>query len=171
MSPVRDVGTVAKRAFFRRPEAGRIAVAAEAVADMSRLRQTRCWSNEQGGMLLGRLLTQSDDVAIDVATLPDARDRASRFLFFRVRAPAQALVEKLWLESGGTCVYLGEWHTHPQRVPEPSSQDRANWKRIFTEARFDQDFLLFAIVGTDGFKIWEQRKSGLFTTHRETIDE
>ena len=45
--------------------------------------------------------------------------------------------------------YLGDWHTHPQKFPKPSPQDRRNGFRMM-EARNAPDVLLVVIVGIRG---------------------
>ena len=51
-----------------------------------------------------------------------------------------------WRASHGTVRYLGEWHTHPEDQPTPSSLDRSEWHRLAKE-RKDERPLLAVIVG------------------------
>ena len=51
--------------------------------------------------------------------------------------------------------YLGEWHTHPEDVPSPSSHDRRDWLRTLDTAQFEQSFLFFIIVGRTSIGVWE----------------
>ena len=46
----------------------------------------------------------------------------------------------------GTKSYLGEWHTHPEPNPRPSSLDITEWKKT---ANYNEDMLLFLIVGQE----------------------
>jgi hypothetical protein len=64
-------------------------------------------------------------------------------------------VNRAWAESRGTCVYLGDWHSHPEPVPHPSYVDEADWRRIVRTAKYGQPFLFFVIVGTDEIGVWE----------------
>jgi len=114
--------------------------------------------SEAGGVLLGRLVIGSDDVVIDVASEPLPNDRRSRFRFFRARASTQAIINAAWRMSRGTRVYLGEWHTHPEDWPTPSSTDLRNWARIARLARYEQGFLLFVVVGRSAARVWELRR-------------
>lgn len=155
------VAVVNRRTIFRRHNGGRVVFGAEQREEMARSRQLRCWSSEQGGMLLGRLLNGDRDVAVDIVSRPHTLDRKGRFHFFRVREPAQKLVQDRWLESGGRCNYLGEWHTHPEPIPQPSAEDLRNWVQVFQRTKVQQCFLLFVIVGTRELRLWEQRESGL----------
>lgn len=146
---------------FRRQNGGVIAVGAEAAAIFERYRQLDSASLEAGGVLLGRFIRSSSDIVIDVATVPGQGDKAKRFSFHRARSRSQALINQAWQESEGTRNYLGEWHTHPEDEPYPSQVDLNNWWRICSSAAYEQEGLLFVIVGRIKTCIWEiERKDG-----------
>ena len=126
-------------------------------ADLAQLHED---DPEAGGILLGRLILDSEDVVIDEATKPAPEDRRSRFYFWRSNEPALRRVAEAWKTSGGTQVYLGDWHTHPEDVPQPSCVDRQNWERLLNKSRYEQDFLLFVIVGRKETCVWEGTKGG-----------
>jgi integrative and conjugative element protein (TIGR02256 family) len=46
--------------------------------------------------------------------------------------------------------YLGEWHTHPEVLPSPSSLDISEWQLI---CRRKATPMVFMIVGMDG-SLW-----------------
>lgn len=140
---------------FVRKSRGAVEVSPAAHAVLTAHRQLRTADTEAGGVLLGRLIRDSHDVVIDVASPPSPEDRRSRFSFFRARKPAQVVVERAWRESGQVVNYLGEWHTHPEDDPNPSCIDRRDWKKIVARASFEQDFLLFVIVGRVQIRVWE----------------
>ena len=117
--------------------------------------------HEAGGLLLGRLIIDCNDVVIDDVTVPDIEDQSGRFFFFRKALAHQEKLKQRWLQSNGTCNYLGEWHTHPEAIPRPSSHDISNWKRILWEAKYDSGFLFFIIVGTQTISVWEGKKDNL----------
>jgi integrative and conjugative element protein (TIGR02256 family) len=121
---------------------------------MDVFRQTADDMSEAGGILLGRVFLASGDIVIDHATTPTLEDERSRFRFFRAREPAQRIVDEAWAGSGGYSIYLGEWHTHPEDVPSPSWCDRRNWKRVARTATYEQDVLLFLIVGRARLGVW-----------------
>jgi integrative and conjugative element protein (TIGR02256 family) len=116
-------------------------------------------SPEAGGILLGRLLVEHDDVVVDEVTVPGAQDRSSRFRFFRAQQPAQMAVNEAWARSDGSINYLGEWHTHPEDDPKPSLHDRQDWRRLVTSQRYEQDGLFFVIVGRQTIRAWELPRS------------
>ena len=62
-------------------------------------------------------------------------------------------MDKLWDDSQHAKTYLGEWHTHNQRIPQPSFIDRRNWMEI-SKRKQNSDWLFFVIVGTEQIGIW-----------------
>lgn len=143
------------------PSGGLVGFGQSAVEVLHRHRQVDAVSHEAGGMLLGRLIDGSDDIVVDEATEPTGADRRGRYFFNRARAAAQRYIDIVWGRSKGTSVYLGEWHSHPEDDPSPSGQDEVNWRRITRKARYDQDFLIFVIVGRRLIRIWRCDKSSL----------
>ena len=136
-----------------------VVVFSEAAAlAINRQRQINSKDPEAGGMLLGRLVAECDDVVIDEVTEPTTSDQRGRFFFMRSKKHAQQRVNEAWEESKSTRIYLGEWHTHPEIDPSPSSKDLKNWHRIARVAQYEQAFLLFIIVGWERMRIWELNK-------------
>ncbi|ATB35243.1 hypothetical protein CYFUS_000655 [Cystobacter fuscus] len=125
-------------------------------------RQVGARQPEAGGILLGRYIVDSEAVVVDEVSSPMPGDRRTRFSFFRHQRAHQWLIEQRWKESEGTCHYLGEWHTHPEATPTPSLVDLSEWRRRLAEDRFEAEFLLFVIVGTQQVRMWEgRRRSGV----------
>lgn len=143
--------------LYRRRNGGAIKIGADAAALIWSHAQTDDIKPEAGGLLLGRQVSESNDVIVDRATPPSAKDRATRFRFFRAKGPANRAIRKYWEGSSGTCNYLGEWHSHPENVPVPSCIDYRNWRRLLIKSVIDQDFLLFVIVGRVELRLWELR--------------
>lgn len=131
------------------------------VARLATYRQTRPRQHEAGGVLLGRHLLDSGDIVVDDISEPMPGDTRSRFGFRRQQKSHQIRVDNAWLASRGTCVYLGEWHTHPEPDPTPSSTDLADWRRHLQVDVFDGDCLYFLIVGTRALRVWEGARSTL----------
>lgn len=110
---------------------------------------------EAGGILLGRYILDCEDVVVDKITDPMKGDRRSRLRFFRSACLHQQAINKAWISSGGTCNYLGEWHTHPETDPSPSIIDILGWRKRLLFDRFDSDVLFFVIVGTQRINAWQ----------------
>lgn len=106
------------------------------------------YHHEVGGVLLG--CYRGAHLHVLEATRPQARDRFSFTSFVRAPFGHQLLATKAWRRSGGTTTYIGEWHSHPERLPTPSSIDRASWDQAVAEQQRD---LVFIIQGWDGIYV------------------
>ncbi|WP_437485778.1 Mov34/MPN/PAD-1 family protein [Sorangium sp. So ce1014] len=142
---------------------------------LARYRQVAPKDREAGGVLLGRHLLDSSDLVVDEVTEPMRGDHRSRFAFRREQEGHQRRIDEVWKASRGTCVYLGEWHTHPEPIPEPSSIDVDDWIRRLRTDAFDGDALYFVIVGTRSVHAWSVARVNravhpmdLISTLRET---
>lgn len=99
---------------------------------------------ESGGVLLGTVHERG--LLVTMATMPTRLDRQLRYLFERLPFGHRAVAKRLWRSTGGTTRYIGEWHTHPQDVPVPSSIDLEEWRKL-ARVRADKRPLLAVIVG------------------------
>lgn len=144
---------------FQRFDGGVVELASAVVTVLDRFRQLEAGAPEAGGMLLGRLINESHDLVVDEATEPGKRDRKGRYFFFRRRSHAQKRVDEVWFASHSTVNYLGEWHSHPEDDPSPSGTDINNWLTICRKARYEQDCLVFVIVGRKTLRMWELCRS------------
>lgn len=111
-------------------------------------------------MLLGRLMMVGNRVLVDEVTIPGPNDRRSRFHFWRAERPAQEIIDAAWRRSNGELNYLGEWHTHPEDAPLPSSHDRMDWRRLVTIQSYEQPSLFFIIAGRRTISAWEMNRMG-----------
>lgn len=106
-------------------------------------RQLKPSQPESGGQLLG---TFSDDaVQIVTVTIPSRDDVRSRFGFARLQATEQAEIDEAF--SAGLH-YLGDWHSHPEYKPSPSSIDVITAKKLFRTSKSELRNFLMVIVGT-----------------------
>ena len=154
--------------LFRRPNGGRLKIANQALQQMLAFLQLNPTDCEAGGVLLGRLLLDSHDIVIDEITVPMPGDKRSRFAFYRHKRGHQAVIDRRWRESGGTCIYLGEWHTHPEPVPTPSRIDLTDWQRKLKTDSFDKS-LHFLIIGMEEARMWFGIKSSKQVQSMENI--
>jgi len=134
---------------------GRIKIGEEAWETMGAGVQTDEKARESGGVMMGRFIKDCKDLVIDKVTQPMDGDRQSRYGFKRLSPLHQEILDKEWMASKGTCNYLGEWHTHPEDDPTPSSVDINDWKRKLRKDVFSGRYLYFLIVGTEKVGLWE----------------
>jgi integrative and conjugative element protein (TIGR02256 family) len=143
---------------FRLPDGRRIKLTVEVVTRLQQYAQHTPDAAEAGGVLLGRYLSDSDDVVVDDLTEPLPGDKRGRYFFHRAQKAHQQFIEQAWRASNGTRTYLGEWHTHPETRPTPSCVDTCDWRRKLRQDQyFDQ--LFFFIVGTQEVRGWSGSRS------------
>lgn len=111
--------------------------------------QTTSNATEAGGILLGH--RAGHHIHVTSATGPLPNDRRARLSFDRLDAGHQQIAYDAWTDSGGTIDYVGDWHTHPQQMPNPSPKDYSEWEKL-TELLPTSH--LFAIVGSSGNNFW-----------------
>jgi integrative and conjugative element protein (TIGR02256 family) len=140
--------------IFLRPDGTRLEVNVAAWRVMQGFIQHASSATEAGGVLLGRHLRDGSAIVVDAVTTPIAGDRRARNRFHRAQRRHQAAIDAAWEASEATCTYVGEWHTHPEPVPTPSSIDRADWHRRLLHDCYTEP-LFFIIVGTAAIKAWE----------------
>ena len=140
--------------IFQRAREGQLIISRNALGTILTYRQLVSSSHEAGGVLLGRYSVGSEDIVIESATTPQARDKSSRHRFHRAKQPHQKLIDGAWEKSGGVTTYLGEWHTHPEEVPTPSAIDRVGWTKKSIIDHFSEA-IFFLIVGTTTVRVWE----------------
>ena len=113
-------------------------------------RQQLFFSRESAGVLIGE--RRASHLVICDLSEPGPGDIRSRFCVDRKGAHHQEKICAIFAQSGGTQQYIGEWHTHPEDNPTPSSTDQNSWK-----ANIDSTFpMLVLIVGRK--KIWVGKK-------------
>lgn len=106
-------------------------------------RQDQPTTAESGGVLLG--FRRGSHLQVLLATPPGQDDWRSRTSFYRAAAGHQAAAQEHWKAHGEAGDYLGEWHTHPEDVPTPSTIDLREWSIVMK--RNPGKPMIFLIVG------------------------
>ncbi|HDR6277195.1 MULTISPECIES: Mov34/MPN/PAD-1 family protein [Bacillus cereus group] len=125
----------------------------EALDKMNKYKQIKWNDTEAGGILIGRILVEDENYIIDDVSEPMSKDKRMRTRFSRKVEGHQEYFNDVWERANGRCFYLGEWHTHPQRVPIPSSIDRTDWNRLL-KMGYETGRLFFIIIGIEELKVW-----------------
>lgn len=104
-------------------------------------------SREAGGVLIGKKLSSKDEYIICGLTTPNVYDKRDYLSFTRSVKLHQSYINKRWKETNGIENYVGEWHTHPEVMPTPSTIDRDLIKQVVRDHTgvFGKIFLI--IVG------------------------
>ncbi len=116
---------------------------------ISKFIQSKQKQYEAGGILLGQV--KENNIYITRVSFPSNQDKSSRFSFSRNKDYAQAIIDFEFHNSNKRTIYLGEWHTHPEELPTPSTTDRKMIKDQFSKNKLNEPFLLQYIQGTKGF--------------------
>ena len=78
-------------------------------------------------------------------TTPQPGDTQHRYGFQRQAQRHQQIALEQWKAERETMDYIGEWHTHPEIEPTPSSIDTREWRKI---CRARSEPMVFLIAGT-----------------------
>ena len=125
---------------------------------MRPFRQTRPDQSEACGILLGYEWDAAQHVIM--ATEPQASDIRGRAFYTRNVAGHLKTAREAWTASGGLVGYVGEWHSHPQVSPAPSSTDIAEAKKLATS---NAQTIISLIMGTS--------EACVFLAEAKTISE
>ena len=135
--------------LLRRPDDdGFILIEYQVICMVDQYRQRSPGSSESGGILLG--FRRERHLHVTDATVPLGTDSRSRTHFYRSAEPHRQAAHARWQESGGIIDYVGEWHTHPELNPSPSTIDRRGWELICSSRKAP---MLFIIAGTQN-RLW-----------------
>jgi len=127
-------------------------------------------SPESGGVLLGQV--NDNNIYIMKASTPSVRDKSSRTFFVRDKVVAQSIIDYEFFNSNRKTIYLGEWHTHPEETPKPSSTDNKMIKAQFSKNELNEPFLVQIIRGTQALYlglISKYKFEGRVVTNNEII--
>ncbi len=109
---------------------------------------------ESGGTLIGRENISTDNLIIDHMTEPFSKDKQSRIRYSRRDPKHISYFEDLFKKSNGKYRYVGEWHTHPEKVPSYSTLDRKEWFKIIDE-KPEIAPIYCVIFGTEKWRVWK----------------
>jgi integrative and conjugative element protein (TIGR02256 family) len=109
---------------------------------LAAFRQLVSSAPEAGGILMG--YRRGPHTHVTEATVPSPDDVQRRFGFFRHATHHQRVALRRWKETDQTLDYVGEWHTHPENDPTPSSTDLRYWRDIVAASARP---MIFVIIG------------------------
>ncbi len=101
------------------------------------------WKSEAGGQLFGRVGV--DEVLVEEASRPSRRDERGRYHFRSHPETAKAAIASAHARG---LLFLGEWHTHAERIPHPSWSDWEAIAEITKRSRLNTSRLVLLIRGT-----------------------
>lgn len=121
-------------------------------------RQLNWFSTEAAGVLIGE--RRGPHVVVHQISEPGPGDIRRRCFVDRRGAHHQKAIDEAFVRSSGVLQYLGEWHTHPEDFPSPSSKDIGTWQQHLIA---DREQMALLIIGRKG--IWAAKKdAGIITS-------
>lgn len=127
------------------PGGAAIVFSSGVLATFDQFRQRSHRDREAGGQLFARFV--GADTIILKATGPKLLDRRSRTKFEPNRWLQQRELRRNW-DRG--LHFVGDWHTHPEVRPYPSSLDLQSMKEAFLRSRHELRNFVLVVVGTAG---------------------
>lgn len=114
--------------------------------------------NESGGVLLGQ--NKNKGIYILKASTPNKFDKSSRYSFECDKDAAQIVMDFEFQNSNNNTIYIGEWHTHPEKNPTPSSRDKNMIKTQFIKNKLNEPYLILIIQGIEDLfvALWDGKK-------------
>lgn len=100
---------------------------------------------ESGGIITGNVYENKIEVLN--CSEPSRLDQRSRYNYNRSHKSAQIYINEKFEKSEGKEIYLGEWHTHPEDAPIPSTTDIKSFNKTLNKNRLNSDIHFMIIVG------------------------
>jgi integrative and conjugative element protein (TIGR02256 family) len=125
-------------------ESGQILVFSDVVIEHFKShRQIRAWDREAGGQLFARI--DGARIIVVEATGPRRGDHRTRTLYVPDRKAERFEIEdrfRLGLH------FVGDWHTHPEKIPHPSDRDMKSIGESVLKSSHNLNGFVLAVVGT-----------------------
>lgn len=117
---------------------------------------------EAGGQLFGTFPVPNI-MQVEKATGPVP---ACRRLWNRISLNLRVDQKEINAEFAKGLHYLGDWHTHPATIPNPSPMDYRTFQSRFQESTHELHTMLMVIVGTNPFPggLWVGLQNNYVTT-------
>lgn len=119
-----------------------IILSGEIIEQFLKSRQIKLSQREIGGQLFARI--SQDEIIIEKTFFPDKRDKRTRTSFFPNRKKQKDEISHCF--SNGLH-YVGDWHTHPETAPSPSSIDLESMRECFIKSKHELNSFILIVVG------------------------
>ena len=136
---------------FTDKHGGLLVITPSPLKRMLAYRQLSWFSTEAAGVLIGE--RRGSHVVVHQISEPGPGDIRRRCFVDRRGAHHQIAVDEAFIGSSGMLQYVGEWHTHPEDSPSPSSTDLGTWQRHLIA---DDEQMILLIIGRK--EIWAAKK-------------
>jgi len=109
---------------------------------MNNFKQNTPTSQEAGGQLFGVL--DKENIYLKYISTPKKTDVRSRFEYVPDRNKEKQEIAEMFKKGLN---YIGDWHTHADSQPMPSSTDLKSIKDCFKKSKHQLNFFIMIIVG------------------------
>ncbi|MDI1229432.1 MAG: Mov34/MPN/PAD-1 family protein [bacterium] len=116
------------------------------IACFEKHRQLDPKSTEAGGQLYARY--SEGEVLVCKATGPKENDKRGRFFFLPNRKSERAEIRENYADG---LHFVGDWHTHPESIPEPSIKDLKSIRNCYRDSEHSLKYFIMVIIGTESF--------------------
>lgn len=106
---------------------------------------------ESGGYIVGYKHSKTGNISLEAVSHPYPRDQYGKAYFNIKDTKHLMFLSKIQRDKS---YYMGTWHTHPQRIPEPSRIDWDDWHQTLKEDRTGCSYVFFIIAGTHEARVW-----------------
>ncbi len=113
------------------------------LAHFKKHRQERLRDTEAGGQLFARLTRF--EVYVEVATGPRPEDKRTRTSYVPNRESERREIKYMFQQG---LHFVGDWHTHPERIAHPSSIDEDTIADCADKSSHDLNGFVLVVVGT-----------------------
>jgi len=121
-----------------------VAVTNDVMSHLNLQHQRGVKSKEAGGQLFAQF--DGNMIIVSKVTGPRKSDKRGRFFFNPDRNIEQREINRMFLKG---IHYVGDWHTHPERVPTPSRKDITSMSECVSHSTHELDSFILMIVGQD----------------------
>lgn len=124
-----------------------ILIPAHLFNELEKWRQYKADQVEACGIIYGE--RRGNHFLVTGITTPVMTDIRSRYACKRNISGHQEVLDLVHKQSKGKIQYLGEWHSHPQKIASPSTTDLREWKISYEYLSKEQnlDKMLCLILG------------------------
>ena len=116
---------------------------------------------------MGKENKSNKNIIVNHITGPMLEDKRKYNKFIRKDKRHVEVFKNLYRTSEKTLRYIGEWHTHPEAIPNFSEIDLNNWKKI-SKGSNNNDYY-HIIVGYEAIRIWVMESKEYSTELIDTI--
>jgi integrative and conjugative element protein (TIGR02256 family) len=136
---------------YKLSESDQVIVLSDSVLDLFSAYRQKGDQPEAGGMLFVRF--EFPDIIVEEASPPGKGDKRWRTLFIPCRKIQRRYIKQKYEEG---LHFIGEWHTHPQNTPTPSSLDLRSMEDSFVKSQHELNRFIMIVVGNsqEELKLW-----------------